>query len=80
MFDKPSRRGLRARTREPESGDQRYLDRVLISFALALALLLPPLLELWMAPSAPWYLPYLVWLGLIALTAVAQRRRRPDGL
>ena len=30
--------------------------------------MLPPLLNLWTDPDSPWYLPYLIWSGIIALS------------
>ena len=26
----------------------------------------------WMAPDTPWYVPYLIWLGVIVMTGVVQ--------
>lgn len=52
----------------------RYLDRVLLLFLLALFLLLSPVLEWWAADDAPWYGPYVIWGGLIALAFWLQRR------
>lgn len=44
-----------------------HLDRVILLALLALFLLVSPVKELWTAPSAPWYTPYLIWLAIILL-------------
>lgn len=49
------------------------IDRVILTFVLALFLLASPLLDWWARDTAPWYLPYLIWLLLIALTWALQR-------
>jgi hypothetical protein len=28
-----------------------------------------------MAPDTPWYVPYLIWLGVIVMTGIVQRWR-----
>jgi hypothetical protein len=58
--------------------NERQLDRVILLFLLALFLLVSPLLEWWAADGNPWYVPYLIWLGLIAAMFVLQRRQRQD--
>jgi hypothetical protein len=50
------------------------LDRVILLLLLALFLLVSPLLDWWARDDAPWYLPYLIWSGLIALTWWLQHR------
>ena len=57
----------------PESG--RQLDTVVLLFAFAVLLFASPLTFWWATDSAPWYLPYLLWLGLIGLIAWVQYRR-----
>lgn len=48
-------------------------DRVILLLLFALFLLLSPLIEWWAADDSPWYLPYLLWLVLIALGFAVQR-------
>ena len=56
----------------------RQLDRVILLFAFALFLLVSPLLVWWASDDSPWYLPYLLWLVIIVLTAWWQRRKTDD--
>lgn len=49
-------------------------DRVILLFLLALFLLLSPIINWWAADTSPWYSPYLIWSGLIALTWLLQRK------
>lgn len=58
--------------------NERQLDRVGFLFLLALFLLASPAVEWWAADGNPWYLPYLIWLGLIAAMYGLQRRQRQD--
>lgn len=60
-------------TPSPDSGGQ--LDRVLILFVFALFLLLSPLQQWWAADDRSWLLPYAIWLGIIVLAFLVQRRR-----
>lgn len=48
---------------------RRGADRTVLVLLLALLLLSPPLLNGWAKPGHPWYLPYLIWLGLVGLIA-----------
>lgn len=50
-------------------------DRVVIVFLLALFLFLSPFTAWWAADGAPWYLPYLFWLGLIVAVGWMVPRR-----
>ena len=54
---------------------ERNLDRVVLVFALALFLLVSPLKHWWAADGSPWLMPYLLWLGIIALGFLVQRWR-----
>ena len=56
----------------------RQLDKVILLFAFALFLLISPLLVWWASDASPWYLPYLLWLVIIAFAAWLQRRRKTD--
>ncbi len=59
-------------TPKPES--ESALDKVVLLFLFALFLLISPLVEWWAADDSPWYLPYLLWLGLIGLGFWRQRQ------
>lgn len=50
-------------------------DHGLVLFLLAAGALLSPALQLWVAPGMPWWTLYAVWGAIIALAALAQRRR-----
>lgn len=62
----------------PDNGS--YLDGVVVVFLLALIVLSPPVIQIWATASAPWWLPYAVWCGIIVLIALVQRVRRHDEL
>ena len=53
----------------------RQLDTIVLLFMLALFLMASPLLSWWAGEGSPWYLPYLIWSGIIALAAWLQIRR-----
>lgn len=57
---------------------ERQFDRVILLFLLALFLLASPFMHWWAADDSPWYAPYLLWGGLIAVMAWLQRRGRPE--
>lgn len=57
----------------PEPG--KYLDRAILLFLLGVLLFASPLTSWWSAPGRVWYLPYVLWLVLIALGFVLQRQR-----
>ncbi|HEX7044726.1 MAG TPA: hypothetical protein VF203_08925 [Burkholderiales bacterium] len=61
----------------PDHG--RGLDSSVLLFLLGLFLFFSPFTFWWAELAAVWYLPYLLWLGLIGLIAVAARRERDDG-
>lgn len=58
--------------------NERQLDQVVLLFLLALFLLVSPLLAWWAADGNPWFLPYLIWLGLIVAMYRLQRRTGKD--
>ena len=60
--------------RRPED-NQGEGDHSLVLFLLAAGALLSPALQLWVAPGMPWWTLYAVWGVIIALAALAQRRR-----
>jgi len=49
-------------------------DRLLLLLLLTLLLLASPLRFWWSGAGSPWFTPYLVWGGIIALIARWQRR------
>jgi methyl-accepting chemotaxis protein len=50
-------------------GQEHATDLVVIGFGLALLLLFTPLRELWARDHAPWWAPFAIWAGLVALGA-----------
>lgn len=62
------------------SDGNRHLDSVVLLFLFALFLLISPFTTWWAADDSPWYLPYLIWLGLILLIVRTQSRRHPHDL
>lgn len=61
----------------PPAGD---VDKVIITFLFSLLLLVSPLVEYWAADDSPWYLPYVLWAGIIAAGAWVNRSLRTDDL
>ncbi|MDX1527818.1 MAG: hypothetical protein R3337_04275 [Gammaproteobacteria bacterium] len=59
--------------KQPDSS--RYLDAVVVIFVCAAFLFLSPFLLVWSYPTAPWYLPYLIWAAVIVLAGIVQRLR-----
>ncbi|MGM0677285.1 hypothetical protein [Ectothiorhodospira marina] len=51
------------------------LDKTLILFLLGVLLFASPLVDWWSRPGMPWYLPYLLWGGLIGLGILIQLGR-----
>ena len=62
------------------SSDLRPTEITIVVVLIAALVLLPPLLDLWFSIDSPWYLPYLVWLGIIALSYFLQRLLRKNAL
>lgn len=54
---------------------ERQLDYTLALGLLVLLLLSPPIVIWWTTPASPWYLPYLLWLMIIVVTAWVHLRR-----
>lgn len=50
----------------------------LLVFTIAVLAFGSPLRRLWLAEEAPGYLPFVVWLGIIALGGWAARRAGGD--
>ena len=57
--------------RESKRRDNTLLLGMFISFLFS-----PPLLAWWASPANVWYLPFLLWLGIILL--IAWVHHRPD--
>ena len=58
------------------SSDLRPTEITVVVLLITLLILLPPLLRLWVSMDAAWYLPYLVWAGIIGLAYWLQRLLR----
>ncbi len=58
------------------ASESRTTEITVIVVLISLLILLPPLLEYWGDGSNPWYTPYLVWSGIIALTYFLQKLLR----
>ncbi len=54
---------------------ERQLDLTLAVALLILLLISGPFMIWWTTPESPWYLPYLIWLGVILIIAWIQLRR-----
>ncbi|HDP88733.1 MAG TPA: hypothetical protein ENN42_02075 [Thioalkalivibrio sp.] len=52
---------------------RRALDRTLLVLFAALLLFASPLTRWWSQGDPPWYLPYVIWGGLLVLVAWLQR-------
>ena len=53
----------------------RYLDAVVVTFLFAALLFVSPVIYIWTQAGTPWFVPYLLWLLVIALSAWAWRQR-----
>ncbi|MDH3634665.1 MAG: hypothetical protein OES20_08155 [Gammaproteobacteria bacterium] len=62
------------------SSDVRPTEITVIVVLISLLVLLPPLFTLWIDVDLPWYLPYLVWFGIILLSAWLQRVLRKNAV
>jgi len=58
------------------SSDLRPTEITVVVLLIALLILLPPLLRLWVSIDSPWFLPYLVWMAIIGLSYWLQRLLR----
>ena len=54
--------------------EKRPTEITIIVVLIALLMLLPPLLHLWTAEDSAWFTPYLVWLGVILLSYLLQKK------
>jgi len=62
------------------SPESRPTEITVIVVLIALLILLPPVLGLWSANSNAWYMPYLVWFGIILLSYGLQRILRKNAI
>ena len=62
------------------SPDVRPTEITIVVVLISLLILLPPLFTLWIDVDLPWYLPYLVWFGIILLSAWLQRVLRNNAV
>ena len=51
----------------------RPAEITIVILLIALLILLPPLLTLWISPEVSWFVPYLVWLGIVFMIFALQR-------
>jgi hypothetical protein len=58
------------------SSDFRATEITIVVVLISLLILLPPLSGIWFAIDSPWYLPYIVWFGIILLSFWLQRLLR----
>ena len=56
----------------PGADNGKSLNLVLVTFIVAVFVFASPFYLLWMAPKTPWYVPYLIWLGVIVMTGIVQ--------
>jgi hypothetical protein len=54
--------------------EKRHTEITIIVVLIALLILLPPLLHLWTAKDNVWFTPYLVWLGVILMSYLLQKK------
>ena len=62
------------------STDARPSEISIVVLLIASLVLMPPLFTLWISVDLPWYLPYLVWFGIILLSAWLQRVLRKNAV
>ena len=55
------------------SSDLRPTEITIVVVLISMLAFLPPLLTLWISSDSPWYMPYLVWFGIIMLSYWLQR-------
>ena len=55
------------------TSELRPAEITIVILLIVLLILLPPLLRLWISPEVSWFVPYLVWLGIIFMTYGLQR-------
>lgn len=63
-----------------QTDNEIQFDKVVLLFLFALFLLLSPLINWWAADDSLWYAPYLIWLAIIVLAFILQRRARRNAI
>ena len=58
------------------TSELRPTEITVVVVIVAMLVFMPPLTRLWFAEDAPWYLPYLVWTGIILLCYWLQHKLR----
>jgi hypothetical protein len=61
----------------PAPTDRPERDRAILLALLMLTLFASPAVSWWLDTHPPWFLPYLLWLAVIALAAWQARTPRP---
>jgi uncharacterized membrane protein len=62
------------------TSELRPTEITIVMVIVALLVLLPPLSNLWFGDHSPWFLPYLVWFGIILLSYWLQRLLRKHAI
>ena len=55
------------------TSELRPAEITIVILLITLLILLPPLVTLWISPEVSWFIPYLVWLGIIFMVFGLQR-------
>ena len=58
------------------TSDIRPTEITVVVMLISLLVLLPPLPDLWFSIDSAWYLPYLIWFGILLLSFWLQRLLR----
>jgi hypothetical protein len=62
------------------TSELRPTEITIVMVIVALLVLLPPLSNLWFGDHSPWFLPYLIWFGIILLSYWLQRLLRKHAI
>ncbi len=62
------------------SSDLRPTEITIVVVLASALVLMPPLHGLWFAEDKPWFMPYLIWLGIILLSWYLQRLLRKNAI
>ena len=62
------------------ASESRPTEITIVVSLIALLILLPPLHNLWFDTGAAWYLPYLIWFGIILMSFILQRLLRKNAI
>ncbi|MDO6515230.1 MULTISPECIES: hypothetical protein [Neptuniibacter] len=52
-----------------------YFHRLLILLVIMLYLVVPLVIDSWQSMDTPWFLPYIIWLAVIAIAFLIDRKR-----